>query len=74
MNKDCQVILGKYNLHALMLLEHVNNTSNVCFQERKLNVLASIDVLFVKISPFLHVVCLLKFFISQILDDCFLVK
>ena len=57
-----------------MPLKHVNNTSNVCFQERKLNVLASIDVLFVKISPFLYTVCLLIFSISQILDDRFLVN
>ena len=34
MNKNCQVILGKYNLHALMPLKYVNNTANVCFQGR----------------------------------------
>ena len=62
------------NLHALMPLKHVNNTANTCFQERKFNVLASINILFVKISPFLQVVCLLIFSISQILDDRFLVK
>ena len=57
-----------------MPLKHVNNTSNVCFQERKLNVLASIDVLFVKINPFLYTACLLIFSILKILDDRFLVK
>ena len=57
-----------------MQLKHVNNTSNTCFQERKLNVLASIDVLFVKINTFLHVVCLLIFSILKIFNGRFLVK
>ncbi len=57
-----------------MRLKHVNNTSNTCFQDRKVNVLASRDVYFVKISAFLHVVCLLIFSILKILDGRFLVK
>ena len=57
-----------------MLLKHVNNTVNVCFQAQKVNVLGSRDVYFAKISIILHVVCLLKFSILKILDGDFLVK
>ncbi len=57
-----------------MGLIHANNTSNVCFQDRKVNVLDSRDVYFVKISAFLHVGCLLIFSILKILDGRFLVK
>ncbi len=46
-------IILAYYLHALMLLKHVNNTSNTCFQGHKTNVLTLGDVDFVKISPFL---------------------
>ena len=57
-----------------MRLKHVNNTANVCFQARKINVSALRDVYFVKISAFLHVVCLLIFSILKILDGRFLIK
>jgi len=57
-----------------MLLKHVNNTSNTCFQDRKINVLTLKDAYFVQISTFLHVVCLLIFSILKILDGRFLVK
>jgi|GEM_PF-4260137 len=57
-----------------MGLIHANNTANVCFQARKVNVSASRDVYFVKISAFLHLVCLLIFSILKILDGRFLVK
>ena len=57
-----------------MRLKHVNNTANVCFQGRKINVLPSKDVYFVQISAFLHVVCLLFFSILKISDGRFLVK
>ena len=59
---------------GLMRLKHVNNTFNTCFQDRKVNVSASRDVYFVKISAYLHLGCLLIFSILQILDDRFLVK
>ncbi|KGI22420.1 hypothetical protein HMPREF9304_04350 [Hoylesella timonensis S9-PR14] len=45
-----------------MPLKHVNNTSNVCFQDRKVIASAVKSVFFVKISAFLHTVCLLFFF------------
>ncbi len=57
-----------------MSLKHVNNTSNTCFQARKVNVLTFRDDYFVKINPFLSVVCLLNFSILKILDGRFLVK
>ena len=57
-----------------MLLKHVNNTANVCFQAQKVNVLDSRDVYFAKISPFLYIVYLLIFSILKILDGGFFGK
>jgi hypothetical protein len=57
-----------------MLLKHVNNSTNACFQDPKVIVSAVKSVFFVKISPFLQFVCLLIFSILKILDGRFLVK
>ena len=57
-----------------MLLKHVNNVPTTCFQARKVNVSVFRDDYFVKINPFLSVVCLLNFSILKIYKSRFLVK
>lgn len=55
-------------------LIHVSNALVTCFQARWSIVPTKFGVCFVKISPFLSVVCLLFFSISKILDSRFLVN